>query len=133
VDVGLINHGVVRTIAANKRDGAVTRREVREASGLPDHRVIALLQELVALEYVEIICGSFGKVFRYRIATTPAATNGIPGLTTRDELRVKLTVTKAPNLATPQKGRRKEVIARATGRRTRSPAIAFACSGSSTT
>ena len=90
---------VVRALAANKPDGCVTRREVRETSGLPDHRVIALLHELVALEYVEIVCGSFGKAFRYRLASSsPAAPSGIPGLTTPDELQSRLTVTKSPNL-----------------------------------
>jgi DNA primase len=95
--------GVVRTLTVSKPDGAVTRREVREASGLPDHRVIALLHELVALEYLEIVCGSFGKAFRYRVASTPAAPSGIPGLTTPDELQAKLTVTKSPNLASSHK------------------------------
>jgi DNA primase len=91
---------VVRAIAGRKTDGAVTRREVREGSGLPDHRVIALLQELVALEYVEILSGSFGKAFRYRLASSsPAAPNGIPGLTTPEQLQAKLIVTKSPNLA----------------------------------
>lgn len=95
---------VVRVLAAKKADGAVTRREVRESSGLPDHRVIALLHELVALEYVEIVCGSFGKAFRYRLASaSPAAPSGIPGLTTPDELQAKLTVTKSPNLANSPK------------------------------
>ena len=95
---------VVRSIATKKGDGAVTRREVREASGLPDHRVIALLHDLVALEYIEIACGSFGKAFRYRLASTPAATsNRIPGLTTPDELRARLTLTKSPNLTRSHK------------------------------
>ena len=95
---------VVRSLAGNKADGAVTRREVREASGLPDHRVIALLQELVTLEYIEIVCGSFGKAFRYRLASSsPAAPTAIPGLTTPDELQAKLTVTKSPNLANSPK------------------------------
>lgn len=83
---------VFRSIAAKKGDGTVTRRELREATGLPDHRVIALLYDLTRLEYVEILSGSFGKTIRYRLTALPGAGGGgvLPGLTTPGELREKL-------------------------------------------
>jgi hypothetical protein len=84
-------YAAVQALTAKKPDGTVTRRELREATGLPDHRLIALLGELVQLEYLEIVSGGFGKTLRYRLtnATEPTA-GAIPGLTTPDELRAKI-------------------------------------------
>jgi DNA primase catalytic core len=89
----------VRGLAARgKGDGSLTRREIREATGLPDHRVNALLSELVQLEYLEIVSGANGKTFRYRLSHGPAPAHGaIPGLTTPEELRAMIEA-KSPNL-----------------------------------
>lgn len=79
----------VRELTAKKGD--VTRREIREATGLPDHRVSALLNELVQLEYLEVVVGSQGRTFRYRLTATKAdMPHTLAGLTTPDELRAKL-------------------------------------------
>jgi DNA primase catalytic core len=81
----------VRSLVAGKSDGTATRREIREATGLPDHRVVALLSDLVALEYLEAVTGSQGKAFRYRLAApTSTAPKILAGLTTPTELRKKL-------------------------------------------
>ncbi|MGH3087521.1 MAG: DNA primase, partial [Rubrobacteraceae bacterium] len=81
----------VKSLLSRKQGDTATRREIREATGLPDHRVIALLAELVALEYLEAVVGSQGKAFRYRLAA-PASTAAtiLAGLTTPVELRKKL-------------------------------------------
>jgi len=80
----------VKTLLAGKPDGTATRREIRETTGLPDHRVIGLLAELVALEYLEAVAGSQGKAFRYRLAAPASAPKVLAGLTTPAELRKKL-------------------------------------------
>jgi DNA primase catalytic core len=81
----------IKTLFSGKPDATATRREIREATGLPDHRVIGLLGELVALEYLEVVAGSQGKAFRYRLAA-PASTAPkiLAGLTTPAELRKRL-------------------------------------------
>ncbi len=82
-------YAAVRELTAKKGD--VTRREIREATGLPDHRVAALLQELVQLEYLEVVVGSQGRTFRYRLTSARAdMPHTLAGLTTPDELRAKL-------------------------------------------
>jgi DNA primase len=83
--------GAMRALVAKKTDGAITRRELREATGLPDHRVASLLSELVQLEYAEILCGSQGQRFRYRLSSSNGASSpAIAGLATPDELRAQL-------------------------------------------
>jgi DNA primase catalytic core len=81
----------VKMLLSGKHDATATRREIREATGLPDHRVVALLSELAALEYLEVVAGSQGKAFRYRLAA-PASTAPkiLAGLTTPMELRKRL-------------------------------------------
>jgi hypothetical protein len=71
----------------------VTRRELRERTGLPDHQVRRLLGELVALEHVVLVNGSQGRLCSYRLADgsgdgTPATT--LRGLLAPDELAKKL-------------------------------------------
>ena len=84
----------IRTLLAGKSDGtaAATRREIREATGLPDHRVIALLSDLVQLEYLEVVSGSQGKTFRYRLAKDEGVKGReiLAGLTTPSQLRKRL-------------------------------------------
>jgi hypothetical protein len=92
-------YDAVKALVSKKNDGCITRREIREATGLPDHRVIALLSELVQLEYLEIVAGAFGKTFRYRLSNADApAPSLIPGLTTPDELRAKIAARASGNL-----------------------------------
>jgi 5S rRNA maturation endonuclease (ribonuclease M5) len=71
---------------------AVTRRELRERTGLPDHQVRRLLAELVALEHVVLVNGSQGRLCSYRLADggekAPAAV--LRGLLTPDDLERKL-------------------------------------------
>lgn len=82
-------YAAVRELTEKKGD--VTRREIREATGLPDHRVAALLQDLVQLEYLEVVVGSQGRTFRYRLTSAKAdMPHALGGLTTPDELRAKL-------------------------------------------
>jgi len=71
------------------RDGvAWTRRMAREATGLPDHRVRALLDDLVSLEYVIPMNGGQGKTATYRLASDVWATGPalLSGLLTPEEL-----------------------------------------------
>lgn len=80
--------------ASHKRaeDVVLTRRELREATGLPDHRLRALLLELCDLEYLEIVAGNQGRTYRYRLASpAPAAPPRVLlGLLTPEELRARL-------------------------------------------
>ena len=70
-----------------KGEGSVSRREIREALGVPDSTVRGWLQELVELEYLEVEAsrGGAGKATRYRLTDrgplAPAA-----GLLTPQEL-----------------------------------------------
>ena len=92
----------VQKLLAGKKDGTATRREIRETTGLPDHRVIALLAELVALEYLEVVTGSQGKTFRYKLAAEASASPKVlAGLTTPAELRKKLAALAASS-SSPQ-------------------------------
>jgi hypothetical protein len=69
----------------------LTRRELRERTGLPDLQVWRLLRELVALEYVEVASGSNGRLCTYRLA--PAGEDGdvvLQGLLRPAELALRL-------------------------------------------
>ena len=71
--------------------GDVTRREVREAAGLPNRRCWELLEDLVDLEYLEKPQGRPGQTCRYRLAAHVGAVRGdLDGLTTPEELAAKL-------------------------------------------
>jgi hypothetical protein len=67
---------------------ALTRREVREATGLPDLQVWRLLQELVSLEHVVLAAGSNGKRCYYRPAVVVAGEQSpiLDGLLTPEAL-----------------------------------------------
>jgi len=71
-----------------KGDG-VSRREIREALGVPDSTVRRWLSELVALEYLAVVeasKGGAGRAARYRVLDQP--NRGAPlGLLTPSELR----------------------------------------------
>ncbi|MEO6326069.1 MAG: toprim domain-containing protein [Thermoanaerobaculia bacterium] len=68
-----------------------SRREIREISGLPQHRVRELFEALLELEYVESVRASRGAGVRYRL--TSAAGGGertVPGLLSPEALERKL-------------------------------------------
>lgn len=69
---------------------AINRRQIREYSGLADHRLRELLQELVSLEYLEVKEGRQGKSFQYQLAARANALDKeLMGLTTPEELARK--------------------------------------------
>lgn len=74
-----------------------TRRELREAIKWSDARLRIHLGELVSLEYLAPLCGSYGSAFRYRLLVSPEAIRSgarlLPGLRPIEELR------RAANLA----------------------------------
>ncbi len=72
-----------------------SRREIRELSGLPQHRVRELFETLLDLEYIEPVRSSRGAGVRYRLthaARLPQHT--IPGLLTPEALAKKLEAMK---------------------------------------
>jgi hypothetical protein len=90
-------YGRVRALSERRAAGSrkrleevlLTRREIREETGLPDHRVRALLSDLVELEHLEIVAGAIGRTFRYRLSTlSPRPSEKLlAGLLTPEELR----------------------------------------------
>ncbi len=82
----------IQALAA-EGEGSVSRREIREALGLPDSTVRRWLSELVELEYLaasEGGKGGAGKTTRYRLVAREAKGEPILGLLTPDELRARL-------------------------------------------
>jgi hypothetical protein len=80
---------------AAKGEGSITRREIREALGVPDSTVRRWLLELVELEYLAVVGGENGKAgqgkaVRYRPAERPPATCELAGLLSPAELRKRL-------------------------------------------
>jgi DNA-binding transcriptional ArsR family regulator len=73
---------------ATKAEGSVSRREIREALGVPDSTVRHWLSELVELEYLEAEAsrGGAGKPTRYRVMQRAAARDVVVGLLTPEEL-----------------------------------------------
>jgi DNA primase/DNA-binding transcriptional ArsR family regulator len=71
-----------------KGQGLVSRREIREALGVPDSTVRGWLQELVELEYLEAEAsrGGAGKATRYRLTDRGPLAQGAAGLLTPQEL-----------------------------------------------
>jgi DNA-binding transcriptional ArsR family regulator len=70
-----------------KGDGAVTRRDIREALGVPDSTVRNWLADLVGLEYLEAEGGGVGKTTRYRLTGRGPSGDVALGLLTPAELR----------------------------------------------
>lgn len=75
---------------AAKAEGALTRREIREALGVPDSTVRNWLSELVSLEYLEAEGGGLGKTTRYRLTGRAPKSDVVLGLLSPDELRKRL-------------------------------------------
>ena len=55
-------------IAAQQFEKEFTRRELREACGWPQRRVLETLEELVAMEYITASSGHQGKTYLYTVA-----------------------------------------------------------------
>jgi DNA primase len=68
-------------------EGAVTRREIREALQMPDATVRNWLLELVSLEYLEAEGGGIGKTTRYRLTGRGPKGDVVLGLLSPEELR----------------------------------------------
>ena len=66
-----------------------TRRELRNASGMQDHRLRAALVELVQMEYAAKLEGQNGVTYRYRLLLTEASAQAPLGLTTPEELEAR--------------------------------------------
>ena len=79
----------VRGLCERVPDG-VTRREVREALGLPDSTVRNWLSDLVSLEYLEAEGGGMGRTTRYRLSGRGPQGGAVLGLLGPDELRRRL-------------------------------------------
>lgn len=81
----------IETLIKEEHQEAVNRRQIREYTGLGDHRLRDLLSELVSLEYLWIMEGKQGKSYRYQLADRCVSTEKIiSGLTTPEELVRKL-------------------------------------------
>jgi hypothetical protein len=75
------------------REGSVTRREIREALGVPDSTVRRWLSELVELEYLvasEAGKGGAGKMTRYQLVHREKGAELVLGLLTPSELQGRL-------------------------------------------
>jgi len=68
----------------------VTRRELRERMGLPNHQVRRLLAEIVDLEHVEAVAGAKGRLYEYRLARCGGEDRGLRGLLRPEELEKRL-------------------------------------------
>lgn len=62
-------------------DFTFTRKDVRDALGLEDHRVRDGLADLVEMEYLETVSGGNGKQYRYRLLVHDQAGVRVPLLT----------------------------------------------------
>ena len=74
-----------------------TRRQLRERLGWPDKRLRACLDELVSLEYMQVLDGSKGKTFVYRLNPNFSHSPKAIGLLTPDELEAKLSCGRQDN------------------------------------
>ena len=74
-------------------DGAISRREIREALDLPDSTVRGWLQQLVELEHLTVLDPGqrgAGKVARYRLAERGPREERMTGLLRPEDLRARL-------------------------------------------
>ncbi len=65
-------------IAAQQFEKEFTRRELREACGWPQRRVLETLEELVAMEYITASSGHQGKTYLYTVAAGNGGTRPEP-------------------------------------------------------
>ena len=104
---------VERAVAASETEdseraggepGDFSRREAREGTGLPHHRVRQLFETLLELEYVEPSRASRGAGARYRLTEAARLSqNVVPGLLTPEGLRKKLEALGQRGRGDPQK------------------------------
>lgn len=66
------------------------RRDIREATGLPNHRIKELFSELEELEYLEVEKGVRGGSYRYRLITGKKQEDFAKCLLTAEELQAKM-------------------------------------------
>ena len=76
----------IRALSLKGERTSVTRREIREALGVPDSTVRRWLAELVELEYLEAEGGGAGKTTRYRLTGRGPSGDVALGLLTPAEL-----------------------------------------------
>jgi hypothetical protein len=77
-------------LAAKNGDG-VTRRQLRESTGLAHTRLREIVADLAALEYLLPVDGGPGKPFLYRLGELPPENGGpLTGLTPPNELKQKM-------------------------------------------
>jgi hypothetical protein len=67
-----------------------TRREIRDASGLPNHRIKELFHELEELEYVEVEKNNRGGSYSYRLIPGKSSGKLISCLLTAEQLKKKV-------------------------------------------
>ena len=90
----------IQTLAA-EREALLSRREIREALGVPDSTVRRWLSDLVELEYLEAEGGKQGKAARYVVTARAPKEPLVPGLLTPEELRSELqNLATSPDFAT---------------------------------
>ena len=78
----VLEHG-----AAQASDVIFSRRNLRTVTGQEDHRLRQSLNELVDMEYLEIVAGSNGRAFQYRLISGEGAqAASMRELTTPEEL-----------------------------------------------
>jgi len=78
--------------ASDTKDFSFTRRDLRDALGLEDHRLRDGLLDLVEMEYLENVSGGNGKQYRYRLLVHNSRGVRLP-LLTPAELAQKLAAT----------------------------------------
>ncbi len=86
-----LREALARIQAMATAEGGVSRRDIREALGLPDSTVRRWLADLVELEYLEVEAGKggAGNKSRYRAADRDARQPVVLGLLTPEELAQK--------------------------------------------
>jgi len=85
----MIRDWVAEEATRSAAEWIFTRRDLRQRTGLEDHRVRDALNDLVEMEYVESISGSNGKQFRYRLLMHDHKSGRLP-LLTPEELAQRL-------------------------------------------
>jgi len=80
-------HLIEHSLETSHNGNYLTRRQIRELSGLPDHRIRNLLRELVELEYLLAAEGGNGKRYQYKLAEKTSSKKILAGLTSPQELK----------------------------------------------
>jgi DNA primase catalytic core len=90
---GAIREWLKRLELRSLSDARFTRRELRAETGIEDHQLRASLQELVEMEYIEVVQGGNGKTFHYCLVVA-------------EELNAPVTLLSPDELAARLKGRK---------------------------